>query len=78
MQQEYADATALPYHPNSITPHMANYHAFNKIRSGTPALIIEVGYLNLDRDLLTTGSSVLVDGLVNGLSCYIEHQSGSS
>jgi N-acetylmuramoyl-L-alanine amidase len=74
MQQAYANATALPYHPNSITPHMANYHAFGKINLNTPALIIEVGFLNLDRDLLTTDSDILVEGLVNGISCYLEQQ----
>ena len=72
MQQAYGDTTQLPYHPNSITPHMSEYHVFNKISTATPALIIEVGFLNLDREILTTQSDVVVSGLVNGITCYLE------
>ncbi len=72
MQQMYGETTMLPYHPNSITPHMANYHAFNKINQGTPAIIIEIGFLNLDRQILTQGSEVVVDGLVEGITCFLE------
>ena len=72
MQQAYGDATQLPYHPNSITPHMSEYHVFNKISTITPALIIEVGFLNLDREILTTQSDVVVTGLVNGIVCYLD------
>lgn len=74
MQQRYADATQLAFHGNSITPHMANYHAFRKISPGTPAIIIEVGFLNLDRELLTTGSEKAVEGLVRGVLCYMENR----
>jgi N-acetylmuramoyl-L-alanine amidase len=71
MQQAYGDATQLPYHPNSITPHMSEYHVFNKISTVTPALIIEVGFLNLDREILTTQSDVVVNGLVDGIVCFL-------
>jgi N-acetylmuramoyl-L-alanine amidase len=72
MQQAYADATSLPYHASSVTPHMANYHAFRKIGKGTPALIIEVGFLNLDREILTEGSDIVLDGLVGGIQCFLD------
>jgi N-acetylmuramoyl-L-alanine amidase len=72
VQQMYGESTTLPYHPNSITPHMANYHAFNKISQGTSAIIIEIGFLNLDRQILTQGSDVVVDGLVEGITCFLE------
>jgi N-acetylmuramoyl-L-alanine amidase len=72
VEQMYGKSTMLPYHPNSITPHMANYHAFNKISQGTPAIIIEIGFLNLDRQILTQGSDVIVDGLVEGITCFLE------
>ena len=72
IQQMYGNFTQLPYHTNSITPHMANYHAFNKISQGTPAIIIEIGFLNLDRHLLTRDSETVVDGLVAGIDCYLE------
>ena len=72
MQQAYGEVTGLPYHPNSITPHMANYHAFGKLSPGTPALIIEVGFLYLDREILTDNSDIVVEGLASGVQCYLE------
>lgn len=72
VQQAYAGATNLPYHPNSITPHMADYHAFREISPGTPALIIEVGFLHLDRDRLVNDSNDVVNGLANGIMCFVE------
>jgi N-acetylmuramoyl-L-alanine amidase len=72
MQQRYGEATNLPYHPNSITPHMEEYHAFRKLSPGTPGLIIEVGFLNLDRQILTEGSATVVQGLVDGILCYVQ------
>jgi N-acetylmuramoyl-L-alanine amidase len=71
VQEAYASASQLPYHPNSITPHMANYHAFYKISSGTPAIIIEIGFLHLDRERLTFGSDILVQGLADGIMCFL-------
>jgi N-acetylmuramoyl-L-alanine amidase len=71
MEQSYSRATRLPYHPNSITPHMTNYHAFRKLGPGTPAIIIEVGFLNLDRDILTTAPDVPAEGLVSGVLCFL-------
>ena len=72
IQQMYGNFTQLPYHTNSITPHMLNYHAFNKIGQGTPAIIIEIGFLNQDRQLLTRDSGLVVDGLVAGIDCFLD------
>ena len=72
IEHAYGEATALAYHPNSITPHMTDYHAFRKLAPGTQALIIEIGFLNLDRQLLTDGSDKVVEGLANGISCFLE------
>jgi len=72
MQERYGNATDLLYHSNSITPHMASYHAFRKISPGTPAIIIEAGFLNLDREILTLGSNRVVSGLSSGILCYLE------
>jgi N-acetylmuramoyl-L-alanine amidase len=71
VEQSYGQATELSYHPNSITPHMTNYHAFRKLGTGTPAIIIEVGFLNLDRELLTSPSDAIIEGLTNGIYCYL-------
>ncbi len=71
MEKEYGQATQLPYHENTITPHMTNYHAFRKIAPGTPAIIIETGFINLDRELLTNNASIPVSGVVNGILCFL-------
>ncbi|MFZ0544163.1 MAG: N-acetylmuramoyl-L-alanine amidase [Candidatus Promineifilaceae bacterium] len=72
VEQAYQEATGLSYHPNSITPHMTNYHAFRQIATGTPAIIIEVGFLYLDRDILTAPDDHVVEGLTNGIFCYLD------
>ena len=74
MENEYQSATGLPYHANTITDDMRNYHAFRKIAPGVPAIIIEIGFMNLDRELLTTNTDVPVAGLVNGILCYLATQ----
>lgn len=74
VEEAYSNATQLPYHPNSITPHMTDYHAFREIAPGTPALIIEVGFLNLDRELLTTNMDRPVSGLISGIRCFLDSQ----
>jgi N-acetylmuramoyl-L-alanine amidase len=74
VEQAYKQATQLPYHPHSITPDMTDYHAFRKLAPGTQAIIIEVGFLNLDRAILTEYSEKPVAGLVNGVLCFMEQR----
>ncbi|MGH2538089.1 MAG: N-acetylmuramoyl-L-alanine amidase [Candidatus Promineifilaceae bacterium] len=71
LQQAYGRVTGLPYHPHSITPHMSDYHAFREIASGTPAVIIELGFLNLDREFLINNQELVVQGLVEGVDCFL-------
>ncbi|VAW34368.1 cell wall hydrolase/autolysin, partial [hydrothermal vent metagenome] len=68
----YQQATQLSYHANTITPHMINYHAFRTLPQGVPAIIIETGFMNLDRDLLTTNGDIPAAGVLNGIQCYLE------
>lgn len=72
LEQTYGKATSLPYHPNSITPHMSDYHAFRKLAPNTQAAIIEIGFLNLDRQMLVDGRDSVVEGLGNGIACLLE------
>ena len=51
---------------------MTNYHAFREIAGGVPAVIIETGFLNLDRELLTTNADVPATGIANGVLCYLQ------
>ncbi len=72
IEQSYGLATDLPYHPNSITTHMTNYHAFSRLGIGTPAIIIEVGFLNLDQEILTSTDDVIIEGLTKGIFCHLD------
>ncbi len=68
----YGRRTGLRFHANSITYDMTDYHAFREIALETPAAIIETGFLYLDRDLLTRGRERVVEGIVEGLRCFLE------
>ncbi len=71
MENSYAAATQLPYHANTITADMLDYHAFYEIAPGTPAVIVETGFMNLDRELLTDNSDIPANGITDGILCYL-------
>ncbi|MBN1314658.1 MAG: N-acetylmuramoyl-L-alanine amidase [Anaerolineales bacterium] len=69
---EYGEKTGLPYHANSITYDMTQYHAFTDIDSETPGAIIEIGFMLADRPLLTGQPELVAQGIVNGIECFLE------
>ena len=71
LQARYQQITNLPLHPGSVTRDMTEYHAFSEINSFTPAAIIEVGFMNLDRQILTQEPDLLAQGITSGILCYI-------
>jgi N-acetylmuramoyl-L-alanine amidase len=66
----YAAVTGLQPHPDTVTYDMRGYHAFREIASGTPAAIIETGFLKGDRDLLTRRPDRVAAGIVAGVECF--------
>lgn len=74
LKDRYATSTGLPYHPGSITDDMTSYHAFNEINEETTAAIIEVGFLNLDRQILTEGQDRVAKGISDGVLCYVRNE----
>ena len=74
----YATQTGLKFHANSITTDMTRYHAFDEINNLTPAVIIEAGFLNLDRDVLVNHTDKVAQGIRNGILCYIRNEPISS
>jgi N-acetylmuramoyl-L-alanine amidase len=70
--REYAKATQLSFHANSITFDMTEYHAFGEIDPETPAAIIELGVMDADRDLLTNNSYAVAQGVARGIACFLE------
>ena len=73
LRDRYQHTTALPLH-DSVTNDMTFYHAFNEIDPGTPAGIIETGFLNLDYDILTKRTSLVATGVANGIICFINNE----
>jgi len=77
MADRYAQTTGLIYHPNAASEDMTNYHAFDEIHSETTAVIIETGFLNLDKQILTENPDLVAQGIVNGLLCFIRNENVS-
>jgi N-acetylmuramoyl-L-alanine amidase len=70
----YHQATGLTFHSGSITPDMTGYHSFSEIDPNTIAAIIETGFLNLDREILTQHTDQVADGIVNGILCFVNNE----
>jgi N-acetylmuramoyl-L-alanine amidase len=81
IEQSYG-AAVKPYHlafnQNTITPAMTEYHAFRSIVPTTPAAIIELGFMGLDREILTQHQDELAQGLATGLDAFLRGESCSS
>lgn len=73
----YEALTGLSRHPNTITVNMTRYHAFREIAGSTPAAIIEIGFLNADRDLLTGQPERVAEGVVAGVLCFLSDSTDS-
>jgi N-acetylmuramoyl-L-alanine amidase len=71
LSEHYARATGLSFHRNSITFDMTEYHAFYEIEPQTPAAIIELGFMDADRRLLTRRQDRVAQGIVDGLLCFL-------
>jgi N-acetylmuramoyl-L-alanine amidase len=70
----YGRVTGLRFHYNSITKDMTGYHAFNEISTNTTAAIIETGFLNLDRQILTEKPDLVAQGVTEGILCFLRNE----
>ena len=70
----YQSATAMTFHAGSITADMREYHTFREIDPSTVAAIIETGFLNLDREILTKHTERVADGIVQGILCFSNNE----
>jgi len=71
----YQRATQLTFHSGSITADMREYHAFSEIDPNTITAIIETGFLNLDREILTLETERVANGVTQGIMCFINNES---
>lgn len=78
LRNRYTETTGLSFHPGSVTTDMTGYHAFSEIHNQTPATIIEVGFMNLDRKILTEQPELLARGITSGILCYVRNEDISS
>src|SRR6266545_1816152 len=70
----YQRLTDLTFHAGSITGDMREYHAFREIDPNTVAAIIETGFLNLDREILTKRTDLVAEGVVEGILCFANNE----
>jgi len=70
----YEKTTGMTYHAGSITSDMREYHAFREIDSNTLAAIIETGFLNLDREMLTKHTDLVAEGVAQGILCFAKNE----
>ena len=70
----YQRVTAMTFHAGSITGDMREYHAFREIDPDTIAAIIETGFLNLDREILTQHTDQVAEGIVEGILCFANNE----
>ena len=73
MAEIYQSITRLPFTYQIINPDHASYHIFRDIAPTTPAILIEIGSLSTDRQLITRQSNVVVDALSAGITCFLEN-----
>jgi len=74
IRTRYSDITGLSFHTGSVTGDMTDYHAFSEINSETPAAIIETGFMNLDREILTQHPDLIAHGITAGILCYVRNE----
>ncbi len=74
LRSRYGQVTGLPVHSLSVTPDMTSYHAFREIDETTTAAIIEIGFLNLDYEFLTKQTDLVVQGITEGILCFLNNE----
>ncbi len=74
LTDRYAKRTEMNFHRGSITIDMTSYHGFDELAAETPAAIVEVGFLNLDRDMLTNHPDLVAQGVAEGILCFARNE----
>lgn len=74
LTDRYRSTTGLTFHSGSITVDMTQYHAFSEIDPSTTTAIIETGFLYLDREILTTKTDLVADGVTKGILCFLTNE----
>jgi N-acetylmuramoyl-L-alanine amidase len=67
---QYGATTGLPHH-QGLTFDMTDYHTFSEVTVDTPTAIIELGFMQNDRAMLTQQQDLLAQGVSNGVRCFL-------
>lgn len=67
----YEHHTGLPWHAYSITDDMTEYHMHAKVAGHTPSVILEMGFMGGDQELLFERPAVIADGIVDSIRCFL-------
>lgn len=69
----YAAETGMRF-INGSNEHLTTWHGFEEVNQGTPVVVMEAGYLNLDREFLTKSPAKAAQGIVSGILCYVRDE----
>ncbi len=67
----YEHHTDLPWHAYSITDDMIRYHMHAKVAGHTPSVILEMGFMGGDQEILFERSEIIADGIVDSIRCFL-------
>jgi N-acetylmuramoyl-L-alanine amidase len=70
--QDYEPITGLATHLDTITHDMTDYHAFRAIAPTTPAVILEMGFIGGDQDLLVNRPDTVARGIQESIRCFFQ------
>jgi len=74
LSQEYQSKTNLPYAFEIINEDHPSYHIFRDISPTTPAVRFEIGALSTDSELILDQSGSIVQGIADGIACFLKNE----
>lgn len=74
LAEHYGPQTQLAYHANTLTHDMFEYHTFSKVSPQTPAVILEMGFMGGDQELLSTEQSLVAKAITDSILCFLKRQ----
>lgn len=75
MARHYAERTGLDQR-FGLTRDMTDYHVFSDIKPSTPGVILELGFLKDDKEMLTMQQELLANAVVEGILCFLDPATG--
>lgn len=78
LAENYQESTHLAFTYEVINPDHLSYHIFRDIHPDTPIVLIEIGMLSTDRDLIENRTTSIVDGITAGIECFLENTASNT